>query len=107
MFRKIYRELNILLVLPMEYYIEFQDGKIQVVSEKQLIRFIDDQIDEIICVKKEYRWNKTIFCMTLYTHEHDFSAADYTSHYKNLPKDKYGPNMLSAFDIEIIGKLNF
>jgi hypothetical protein len=93
------------------YVISFHDGKEQEVLEKRIKGFIndtvDDIVDEISSIRKNYRLFKTTYRLTLYTSEHSFEATEYISHYQSLPKDKYGSNFLSAFDIELINKLNF
>ena len=36
----------------------------------------------------------------------NFSSNDYIEHYRSLPKEKYGCNFLSKYDIEIIEMFN-
>lgn len=89
------------------YLIEYHSGKTEKKTEKELRGCIDDSIDEIKRLRKQYRWNKTVFYMTLYTSEENFDANEYISHYKGLSSETYGPRFFSDADIEFIRKMNF
>lgn len=89
------------------YVIEYHNGKTERKTEKELRGCIDDLIDDIKLLRKQYRWNKTLFRMILYTSDENFDANEYISHYKSLSTETYGPGFFNACDIEFIRKMNF
>jgi hypothetical protein len=89
------------------YIIDYHDGTKEKKTLKELHKCIDDIIDDIQRLRKQFRWNKTVFLMTLYTSEESFEANEYISHYNNLSAQTYGPDFLTNDDIELINKLNF
>ena len=89
------------------YIIEYNDGTKEKKTLRELHKCIDDIIDDIQRLRKQFRRNKTVFLMTLYTSEESFEANEYISHYNNLSTQTYGPDFLTNDDIELIHKLNF
>jgi len=91
-----------------KYLIEYKDGTDDVLTKEELEEYIDEIFDDIAIIIKKFKLNddnKIIYKMTLFTINENFSSNDYIEHYKNLPKEKYGSNFLSNFDIEIIEML--
>lgn len=90
-----------------KYLIEYKDGTEDVLTKEELEEYIDEIYDDIAIIIKKFKLhnNKTSYRMTLFTINENFSSNDYIEHYKNLPKEKYGCNFLSKFDIEIIEML--
>jgi len=96
-------------VKSFEYYIEYKNGDEEIMEKSELETQVDDIYDKVIKIVKKYKLhgesNKKI-CMTLYTVDHTFSAEEYIEHYQSMPKDVYGSNFLSDFDIELITMFN-
>ena len=91
-----------------KYLIEYKDGTDDVLTKEELEEYIDEIFDDIAIIIKKFKLNddnKIIYKMTLFTINENFSSNDYIEHYRNLPKEKYGSNFLSNFDIEIIEML--
>ena len=91
-----------------KYLIEYKDGTDDVLTKEELEEYIDEIFDDIAIIIKKFKLNddnKTIYKMTLFTINENFSSNDYIEHYRNLSKEKYGCNFLSNFDIEIIEML--
>jgi hypothetical protein len=91
-----------------KYLIEYKDGTDDVLTKEELEECIDEIYDDIAIIIKKFKLNnnnKIAYKMTLFTINENFSSNDYIEHYRNLPKEKYGCNFLSKFDIEIIEML--
>jgi hypothetical protein len=91
------------------YYIEYKDGEEDTMDEAMLESEVDNVFDKISKIVKHYRLHddpKTKIRMTLYTADHTFSAEEYIEHYRSMPRDIYGTNFLSDFDIELITMFN-
>ena len=91
------------------YYIEYNDGNEEIMEKSELESKVDDIYDKVIKIVKKYRLNgesNKKICMTLYTVDHNSSAEEYIIHYRSMPKEKYGSNFLSDFDIELITMFN-
>jgi hypothetical protein len=91
-----------------KYLIENKDGTDDVLTKEELEEYIDEIFDDIAIIIKKFKLNndnKIVYKMTLFTINENFSSNDYIEHYRNLPKEKYGCNFLSNFDIEIIEML--
>jgi hypothetical protein len=91
-----------------KYLIEYKDGTDDVLTKEELEEYIDEIFDDIAIIIKKFKLNndnKIVYKMTLFTINENFSSNDYIEHYRNLPKEKYGCNFLSNFDIEIIEML--
>jgi hypothetical protein len=91
------------------YYIEYKDGEEDTMDEAMLESEVDNVFDKISKIVKHYRLHddpKTKIRMTLYTEDHTFSAEEYIEHYRSMPRDIYGTNFLSDFDIELITMFN-
>lgn len=89
------------------YEIETHDGDFKKFDKRSLKDSIDDLLSDIAVIKKIYKYNKKIYYMTLFSVEHSFTAQEYIEHYKSLPADPYGKDVLSHFDETIISKLNY
>jgi hypothetical protein len=91
------------------YYIEYNDGEDDTMDEITLGSEVDANFDKISKIVKHYRLHddpKTKIRMTLYTTDHTFSAEEYIEHYRSMPRDIYGADFLSDFDIELITMFN-
>ena len=91
------------------YYIEYKNGDEEIMEKSELETQVDDIYDKVIKIVKTYRLHskpKTKIRMTLYTVDNTFSAEEYIEHYQSMPKDVYGSNFLSDFDIELITMFN-
>ena len=92
-----------------KYLIEYKDGSEDVLTKEELEKCIDDIFDDIAIIIKKFKLhnnNKIAYKMTLFTNNENFSSNDYIEHYRSLPKEKYGCNFLSKYDIEIIEMFN-
>jgi hypothetical protein len=92
-----------------KYLIEYKDDSEDVFTKEELEKCIDDIYDDVSLIIKKYKLhnnNKIAYKMTLFTTNENFTSYDYIEHYKNLPKEKYGYNFLTNFDIEIIKMFN-
>ena len=92
-----------------KYLIEYKDDSEDVFTKEELEKCIDDIYDDVSLIIKKYKLqnnNKIAYKMTLFTTNENFTSYDYIEHYKNLPKEKYGYNFLSKYDIEIIEMFN-
>lgn len=89
------------------YEIETHNGDFKKFDKRSLKDSIDDLLSDIAVIKKIYRFNKKTHYMTLFSVEHSFTAQEYIEHYKSLPADPYGKDVLSHFDETIISKLNY
>ncbi len=92
-----------------KYLIEYKDGSDDVLTKEELEECIDEIFDDIAIIIKKFKLhnnNKIVYRMTLFTINENFSSNDYIEHYRNLPKEKYGCNFLSKYDIEIIEMFN-
>lgn len=91
------------------YIIEFKDGDEKTMSKESLEQSVDDIFNEVSKIVKQYRLHsepKKKYNMTLFTDEHTFTAEEYIQHYKNMPKEEWGQDLLDDFDIEIITMFN-
>jgi hypothetical protein len=92
-----------------KYLIEYKDDSEDVFTKEELEKCIDDIYDDVSLIIKKYKLhnnNKIAYKMTLFTTNENFTSYDYIEHYKNLPKEKYGYNFLTNYDIEIIKMFN-
>jgi hypothetical protein len=92
-----------------EYLVEYKDGTDDIFTKDELESNIDNIFDNVILIIKKYKLHnqhKKVYNMTLFSNNENISSNDYIEHYKNLPKDNYGYNILSKFDIEIIEMFN-
>jgi hypothetical protein len=89
------------------YEIETHDGNVKKLDKRSLKDSIDDLLGDIAVIKKTYKYNKKIYYMTLFSVEHSFTSQEYIDHYKSLPVDPYGKDVLSHFDETVISKLNY
>ena len=92
-----------------KYLIEYKDGSDDVLTKEKLEECIDEIFDDVALIIKKFKLhnnNKIAYRMTLFTVNENFSSNDYIEHYRNLPKEKYGCNFLSKYDIEIIEMFN-
>ena len=92
-----------------KYLIEYKDGSDDVLTKEELEECIDEIFDDIELIIKKFKLhnnNKIAYKMTLFTINENFSSYEYIEHYRNLPKEKYGCNFLSKYDIEIIEMFN-
>ena len=97
------------LIKTCSYLIEFKDGNNDVMSKELLEESLDDIFNDVFSIVKKYRLHnhyKKVYKMTLFTCDHSITADDYIEHYTNLPMDKYGPNVLDDFDIDVIRMFN-
>lgn len=94
----------------VHYIIETEDECVLQYNAAQMRESIDDLPQNIKTICKKYRLSYKkgkIFKMTLFTDERqDISADEYIEHYKGMPRDVYGSNVLSDLDREIIEMLN-
>ena len=91
------------------YYIEYKDGEEDTMEQSELESQVDDIYDKVIKIVKKYSLHsepKTKICMTLYTSDQTFSAEEYIEHYRSMPRNIYGTDFLSDFDIELITMFN-
>jgi hypothetical protein len=92
-----------------KYLIEYKDGSDDVLTKEELEERIDEIFDDVTLIIKKFKLhnnNKIVYKMTLFTINENFTSYEYIEHYKNLPKEKYGYNFLSKYDIEIIEMFN-
>ena len=92
-----------------KYLIEYKDGTDDVLTKEELEKYIDEIFDDVAIIIKKFKLNnnnKIAYNMTLFTINENFSSNDYIEHYRSLPKEKYGCNFLSKYDIEIIEMFN-
>ena len=92
-----------------KYLIEYKDGSDDVLTKEELEECIDEIFDDVALIIKKFKLhnnNKIVYRMTLFTINENFSSNDYIEHYRSLPKEKYGCNFLSKYDIEIIEMFN-
>ena len=94
----------------VHYVVETEDRCFSRCNAAQMRESIDDLPLVVKSVCKKYRLSYKkgkIFKMTLFTDERqDISADEYIEHYKGMPRDVYGSNVLSDLDKEIIEMLN-
>lgn len=92
------------------YFIKFKDDTEKTTMNKVMLEAsLDNIYDNVSKIVKRYRLHdgsNTLFNLTLYSEDENNSADDYITHYKSLPKEKYGNNILDDFDIEIITMFN-
>ena len=92
------------------YLIEYKNGDDpETMMQVMLEACIDNIFDTVSKIVKQYRLHsdpKKRYCMTLFTDEHNFTAEEYIEHYRNMPKEIWGLNFLTDFDIEIITMFN-
>ena len=91
------------------YYIEYKNGYRDEMSKEMLEESVDDIFNNVSKIVKQYKLHsdpKKCYCMTLFTDEHNFTAEEYIEHYRNMPKEIWGLNFLTDFDIEIITMFN-
>ncbi len=92
-----------------KYLIEYKDGSDDVLTKEELEECIDEIFDDVALIIKKFKLhnnNKIAYRMTLFTINENFTSYEYIEHYRNLPKEKYGCNFLSKYDIEIIEMFN-
>ena len=92
-----------------KYLIEYKDGSEDVLTKEELEECIDEIFDDVVLIIKKFKLhnnNKIAYKMTLFTVNENFTSYEYIEHYRNLPKEKYGCNFLSKYDIEIIEMFN-
>jgi hypothetical protein len=92
-----------------KYLIDNKDGSDDVLTKEELEECIDEIFDDVALIIKKFKLhnnNKIEYKMTLFTINENFTSYEYIEHYKNLPKEKYGCNFLSKYDIEIIEMFN-
>ena len=94
----------------VHYIIETEDECVLRYNAAQMRESMDDLPQNIKTICKKYRLSYKkgkIFKMTLFTDERpDISADEDIEHYKGMPRDVYGSNVLSDLDREIIEMLN-
>jgi hypothetical protein len=92
------------------YLVEYKNGDdSETINEFVLKKSLDNIFDNVSKIVKQYRLQdiqKKVFNLTLFIEDVNISASDYVEHYKRLPRDVYGYNILSDFDIEIINMFN-
>jgi hypothetical protein len=91
------------------YLIEFKDGRKDIMNVWMLDALVDKSFTDISRIVKKYKLQdgaKKSYYMTLFSEDHNISANDFIEHYRSLPKDKYGSNILEDFDVEIINMFN-
>ena len=92
-----------------KYLIEYKDGSEDVLTKEELEECIDEIFDDVALIIKKFKLhnnNKIAYRMTLFTINENFTSYEYIEHYRNLPKERYGCNFLSKYDIEIIEMFN-
>ena len=92
-----------------KYLIEYKDGSDDVLTKEELEECIDEIFDDVALIIKKFKLhnnNKIVYRMTLFTVNENFTSYEYIEHYRNLPKERYGCNFLSKYDIEIIEMFN-
>ena len=92
-----------------KYLIEYKDGTDDVLTKEELEEYIDEIFDDVATIIKKFKLhnnNKIAYKMTLFTINENFTSYEYIEHYRSLPKEKYGCNFLSKYDIEIIEMFN-
>ena len=92
-----------------KYLIEYKDGSDDVLTKEELEECIDEIFDDVSLIIKKFKLhnnNKIAYKMTLFTVNENFTSYEYIEHYRNLPKERYGCNFLSKYDIEIIEMFN-
>lgn len=92
-----------------KYLIEYKDGSDDVLTKEELEECIDEIFDDVALIIKKFKLhnnNKIAYKMTLFTVNENFTSYEYIEHYRNLPKERYGCNFLSKYDIEIIEMFN-
>ena len=92
-----------------KYLIEYKDGSDDVLTKEELEECIDEIFDDVAVIIKKFKLhnnNKIAYRMTLFTINENFTSNEYIEHYRNLPKERYGCNFLSKYDIEIIEMFN-
>ena len=91
------------------YIIEFKDGDEKRMGKESLEQSVDDIFNEVSKIVKQYRLHsepKKKYNMTLFTDEHNFTSEEYIEHYRDMPKEVWGQDLLEDFDIEIINMFN-
>jgi hypothetical protein len=91
------------------YVVENHEGEIEKIGERDILKYVEDNIDDIASLKKKFTpfHVKTIFKMTLFGFDLEFTADEYIDHYSALDPKTYGPNFFTDTDAELIRKLNF
>jgi len=91
------------------YVVENHEGEIEKIGEKDVLQYVEDNIDDIANLKKKFTpiHSKNIFRMTLFGFDLEFTADEYINHYSELDPKTYGPNFFTETDAELIRKLNF
>ena len=91
------------------YHIEYKNGDEDTMNQVMLEACIDNIFDTVSKIVKKYRLYsepKKRYCMTLFTDEHAFTSEEYLDHYRAMPKEIWGQDILDDFDIEIITMFN-
>ena len=91
------------------YYIEYKNGYGDEMSKEMLEESVDEIFNDVSKIVKQYKLHsdpKKCYRMTLFTDEHTFTAEEYIEHYRSMPKETWGLNFLTDFDIEIITMFN-
>ena len=91
------------------YLIEYKNGDEDTMNQVMLEACIDNIFDTISKIVKQYRLHsesKKKYNMTLFTDEHTFTAEEYIEHYRKMPNEIWGQDILDDFDIEIITMFN-
>jgi hypothetical protein len=101
------------------YYIEYKNGNQEIMDKSTLETEVDNNFDKFFKsvgkIEKKYKLHdgfnlyncfKKKICLTLFTMDYTFSPYEYIEHYRGLPKEVYGVDFLSDFDIEMITMFN-
>lgn len=91
------------------YVVENHEGEMEKISEQDILKYVEDNIDDIASLKKKFTpfHVKTIFRMTLFEFDLEFTADEYINHYSELDPKIFGANFFTETDAELIRKLNF
>ena len=89
------------------YVVENHEDEVEKISEQYILKYVEDNIDDIASLKKKFTNGKTIFRMTLFVFDLEFTADEYINHYSELDAKIFGPNFFTDVDTELIRKLNF
>ena len=92
------------------YVVENHEGEIEKIGERDIVKYVEENIDDIAILKKKFKPfhdKNTVFKMTLFGFDLEFTADEYIDHYSALDPKTYGPNFFTKTDAEVIRKLNF
>ena len=92
-----------------EYLVEYRDGTDDIFTKDELNQSLNDIYDNVVLIIKKYKLHnndKKVYNLTLFSKNENISSYNYIEHYKNLPKENYGHNILSNFDMDIIELFN-